>query len=114
MNKLIKIADVKYLGDYILSITFDDGCVKSFDFAEVSGFNGIAEALRDVDYFMQARIAPDQRRLSWNNGYDCCADWLRYFAKDVHDEWASVDETVGLLPRMKIAQQHQHRNMQYR
>jgi hypothetical protein len=106
MNPLIKIADVKYMREHILEITFDDGCIKQFDFAELLEFKGLEQALQDVTYFRQVHLSLDQRRISWNNGYDCCADWLRYFAKDIDNEWTGVAETVALPQRMQIAKQH--------
>jgi len=45
------------------------------------------------------------RAFGWDNGYDCCADWARYYAKDKNDEWKDIDENVDLKQRMKIAKQ---------
>jgi hypothetical protein len=105
MTKLIKIADIKYIQNYILEIMFDDGCIKRFDFAELFDFKGIQETLQPLENFRRVKISDNRRRIYWENDYDCCADWLRYFAKDVEHEWAGFDETVDLKQRMIIARQ---------
>ena len=38
-------------------------------------------------------------------GYDCCADWPRYFAPDRNQEWQDVADTVDLSQRMRIARE---------
>ena len=106
MQNFIRIADVKYIRNHIFEIVFDDGCIKQFDFAKLFDFKGIQGFFRDIGYFTRAKIADDRRRLYWDNEYDCCADWLRYFAKDVVDEWAGLDDAIDLQQRMKMAKQN--------
>ena len=105
MQNLIRISDVKHLQNSILEIAFDDGCIKQFDFAELFDFKGIQGVFKNMGYFTRVKISDDRRRIYWDNEYDCCADWLRYFAKDIVHEWDGVDETVDLKQRMKIAKQ---------
>jgi len=98
--KAITVLKINYLQNYILEIEFSDGCVKRFDFAELITFNGIAESLKDISFFKNIDITDDGRSFSWANGYDCCADWARYYAKDLDDEWKGTDETIGLKQRI--------------
>lgn len=103
--KLIKITKIRHINDFILELTFDDDCTKQFDFKQLIDFKGLAEPLKNVGYFKTAKILDEGRAFGWDNNYDCCADWARYFAKDLNDEWKDYDENVDLKQRMKIAKQ---------
>lgn len=103
--KLINIIKIIHLKDYILEVTFDDNCVKQFDFKHLINFKGITEILKDIEYFKTVKILNDCRSFGWDNNYDCCADWARYYAKDLNDEWKDFDESIDLKQRIKIAQQ---------
>lgn len=103
MVRLLNIDEVKYLQQHQLEIIFSDGCIKKFDFTQLLDFTGLEAALHDPVYFANVRISPNQRSLVWQNGYDCCADWLRYFAKDQENEWGEVDDTVDLRQRITLA-----------
>jgi len=102
--KLIKITNIRHVKDYILDVAFDDSCVKQFDFQQLVKFEGIAEPLKNVEYFKTVKILNDGRSFGWENNYDCCADWARYFATDLNNEWNEFDESVPLKQRMKIAE----------
>jgi hypothetical protein len=103
--KLINIIKIIHLKDYILEITFDDYCSKQFDFEQLIDFKGISKSLQNIEYFKTVKILDEGRAFGWDNGYDCCADWARYYAKDKNDEWKDIDENVDLKQRMKIAKQ---------
>jgi len=101
----IKINKISYIKDYILELEFSDGCIKQFDFLQLINFQGIAEQLKDIEYFKNARIIDNGRAFGWENGYDCCAYWSRYFAKDTQNEWIDFDDSIDLKQRIKITQQ---------
>lgn len=101
MTELIRISHVKHLQEHELEITFDDGCCKRYNFAGLFRFQGVQAMLRDAAYFARVQVSDDHRRLFWENGYDCCADWLRYFADDCEHEWAGIADAVGLKERMQ-------------
>jgi len=103
--KLIKIIKIEHSKDYIIEITFDDNCVKKFDFTQLVNFQGITEVLKNIEYFKTVKILNDGRSFGWDNNYDCCADWARYYAKDINDEWKDFDDSTELKQRIKIAQQ---------
>ena len=102
--KLITIIKISHIKDYILELQFSDGCIKQFDFSQLITFKGIAEQLINIDYFKNVDIINNGRAFSWENGYDCCADWARYFAMDVTNEWKDYDDNTNLKQRMKITQ----------
>jgi hypothetical protein len=101
---MIKIVELKYIGEHKLTITFSDGAVKSFNFDALLNYENWAEPLKDVEYFNQVKIYQDGRGIFWPNEYDCCPDWLRYFAKDELDEWAGYDDSFELSDRIKITE----------
>ncbi len=104
MNHL-KITQIHHLKDHILEISFDDNCIKQYDFSQLIEFKGIAELLQNIDYFKTVKIIDDGRAFGWDNGYDCCADWARYYAKDTENEWKDFDDSIDLKQRMKLSQQ---------
>lgn len=110
--KLIKIIKITHIKNYILEISFDDNCVKQFDFEKLIVFKGIAEQLKEIDYFKTVEIINDGRSFGWDNGYDCCADWVRYYANDINDEWKKVDENINLPQRIKIAQRNLEKHLE--
>jgi len=103
--KAISILQIRHVKDYILELSFDDNCTKQYDFLQLINFKGVAEPLKNVDYFKTVQIICNGRAFGWDNNYDCCADWARYFAKDLHDEWKNFDESVDLKQRIKFVQQ---------
>ncbi|MEI7505073.1 MAG: DUF2442 domain-containing protein [Paludibacter sp.] len=109
---MIKLLKIQYIKDYVLELLFDDGCIKQFDFSELIIFKGAAEPLKDIDFFKKVKIISDGRAFGWDNNYDCCVDWARYFAKDTQAEWEDFNDSTDLKHRMKIAKRtmQQHEN----
>jgi len=103
--KLIKIIKISHIKNYVLELTFDDNCVKQFDFKQLINFEGISEGLTNIEYFKTVEILNDGRAFGWDNNYDCCADWARYYAKDLNDEWKEFDDSIELKQRIIISQQ---------
>ena len=104
--KQILIVNIRHIKDYILELSFDDDCVKQFDFRQLITFKGISEPLKNINYFKTAGIINGGRSFGWDNGYDCCADWIRYFANDLQNEWKDIDDSFGLKQRIKLAKQN--------
>ena len=102
----ILIINIRHIKDYILEFSFDDECVKQYDFMQLINFKGISEPLKSIDYFKTAEIINGGRAFGWDNGYDCCADWIRYFAKDLQNEWKDFDDSFGLKQRIKLSKQN--------
>lgn len=74
MNKIIK---VKLLGDFLLSLTFNDGVTKEIDFRPLIG-EGISSKLLDTAYFNQVTI-DNGGGIEWPNGMDFCPNFLKEF-----------------------------------
>jgi hypothetical protein len=103
--KQILILKIRHVKDYILELTFDDNCIKQYDFSQIIDFKGISEPLKDIEYFKKVKIICEGRAFGWDNNYDCCADWARYYAPDLQNEWKDFDDDIGLKQRIKIAHQ---------
>ncbi|MBM2814295.1 MAG: hypothetical protein HW421_1057 [Ignavibacteria bacterium] len=78
---MIKINKIEPTSDYILKLTFSDGFEKYLDFEKLIDFKGMAEPLKNIDYFRDVRIINNGRSFGWENEYDCCADWARFYAE---------------------------------
>jgi len=74
---MYKIKNINYIESYILNITFEDDYSKVLDFSKLIDFKGIAEQLKNIDYFKKVKILRNGRSFGWDNDYDCCADWAR-------------------------------------
>lgn len=72
-----KIKNISYIESYVLNITFEDDYSKELDFSKLIDFKGIAEQLKNIDYFKKVKILRNGRSFGWDNDYDCCADWAR-------------------------------------
>jgi hypothetical protein len=75
---VLRVTDVQPLEGYRLRITFNDATVREVDFAEdlKRAPGGLAEPLRDPDYFRQVRVDEQLRTIVWPNGLDADPDVL--------------------------------------
>lgn len=69
------IKDVTYLGQYKLSLTFENGVSKTVDL-EPYLEGEIFEPLRDMEYFRTVRVNPDIDTIAWDNGADFAPEFL--------------------------------------
>jgi hypothetical protein len=76
---MIKILNIEHISDYILKLTFSDGTNKFLDFEKLIEFKGIEEPLKNIQYFKSVKIINNGRAFGWDNDYDCCSDWARYY-----------------------------------
>jgi hypothetical protein len=75
MAALPRVAQVEYLGDLRLGLTFTDGLVRELDFKDsLSG--RLFDQLRDPAYFSQVAIDPITGTVAWPNGIDFDPDVL--------------------------------------
>lgn len=67
MMKLIWITDAQIVKDYIMCLTFNDGCRKLYDFAPLlDGSNPAFLPLKDRSVFTDIRL--DGWTVTWMNG----------------------------------------------
>lgn len=64
--KLIWVTDAKYLKDYQIQLTFNDGTIKIFDGKDVVMSNPLFQVLRPLSIFRDFVL--DGWTISWANG----------------------------------------------
>lgn len=80
-HAVYRVTDFRYLGEYRLELTFDDGLKQTIDFNEVL-LGPMYGPLRDVNEFRKVGIDDVAHTLVWPNGADfdpeTLHDWPRY------------------------------------
>jgi hypothetical protein len=99
---MISITKIQYLGEHKLALTFSDGVTKSYNFDKLISYENWAKPLEEKHFFEQVKIYEDGRGIFWPNEYDCCPDWLRYYALDEKEEWIGYDDSFELKDRIKL------------
>lgn len=74
------IRDARYLKDYKIKLTFEDGTQKEVDL-EPYLEGEIFKPLRDVEYFKKIKVSPDIDTIYWDNGADLSPDFLYQIGK---------------------------------
>ncbi len=69
------VKDAKYLSEYKLLLTFEDGVLRQVDLAQ--HLDGeVFEPLRDISNFKSVHINAELDTIVWNNGADMSPDFL--------------------------------------
>jgi hypothetical protein len=69
------VKDVKYLSEYKLLLTFEDGSIREVDLApQLDG--GVFEPLKEINNFKSVHLNPELDTIVWNNGADMSPDFL--------------------------------------
>ena len=69
------VKDVKYLSEYKLRLTFEDGSSRQVDLAaHLDG--AVFEPLKELANFKTVRVNPDLDTIVWDNGADMSPDFL--------------------------------------
>ena len=69
------VKDVKYVSEYKLLLTFEDGAMKLVDM-EPHLDGEIFEPLKNIDYFKTVLVNPDIDTIVWENDADFSPDFL--------------------------------------
>lgn len=78
---MIHIQHITVIAPFHIHIRFDDGNEKSIDFQPfIRKDNALTAPLTDFDYFKTVKIYENGRGIYWDNDYDFCPDFLRYYA----------------------------------
>jgi len=78
----LHVEDVRYMGDYILRLTFSNGVVKDVDLqGELYGH--MFEPLKDKDLFQKVRVNSVRTTIEWPNGADFAPEFLYEIGKEV-------------------------------
>jgi hypothetical protein len=76
------VKDVRYVSEYKLLLTFEDGVVKLVDMKpHLEG--EIFEPLKNINYFKTVRVNPDIDTIVWENDADFSPDFLYKVGIDV-------------------------------
>lgn len=70
---ILKVINAVYVKDYILTLTFNNGEVRNFDFATVYN-EGICRKLQNLTYFKQFTLDPFS--VDWNNEIGFAPEFL--------------------------------------
>lgn len=74
---MLRVSKVKYLNDYSLRVTFNDGKTKTIDLENVVKNGGYYfKPLQDVDLFKNVCMDDMNYSISWPNGADLSPDTL--------------------------------------
>ena len=86
-----ELKSVSHAGDYRMELSFDDGLTAVVDFAQrVRERGGIWDALRDIEFFKQARVDPELHTIVWPNELDICPDLLYSMASGKPITWVET------------------------
>jgi hypothetical protein len=69
------VRDVKYVSEYKLLVTFEDGIEKLVDMKPYLE-GEIFKPLKVINYFKTVRVNPDINTIVWENGADVSPDFL--------------------------------------
>jgi hypothetical protein len=72
----LHVNKVKYLGDYKLQLTFNDGMVMGVDLQDEL-YGPVFEPLKNVQLFQQVSVNPETNTIEWPNGADFAPEFLR-------------------------------------
>lgn len=76
--QLIKVIDAKYIEDYKILFTFNDGKTKTIDFKDQL-WGEMFEPLKNIEYFRKFKLNPFT--IEWENGADFAPEFLYEFGE---------------------------------
>ncbi len=74
MWSLNDVVLVKYMGEYVYHIEFDDGAKGDIDFSKYLSWGGVFESFNDKNFFQSAYI--EGGTIAWPNGADIAPETL--------------------------------------
>jgi hypothetical protein len=69
------VKKARYLSEYKLRLTFDNGVIKEVDLAPYLR-GEIFKPLKNLAYFKTVKVNPDLDTITWENGADLSPDFL--------------------------------------
>ncbi len=92
----LHITNAKYLGDYKVEVTFNDGSSGVADLSDILQ-GPVFEALKDLSIFSQVSVDEKLETITWPNGADLAPEFLYFKAfkdnpelKDRFKKWGYV------------------------
>ncbi|MDP2645189.1 MAG: DUF2442 domain-containing protein [Desulfobacterales bacterium] len=77
-----EVTDIKYRGEYVYSIRFDDGVEGEVDFSEYFSKGPVFQRLKDKKVFSKAHV--EGGTIAWPNGTDVAPESLYEKILDAH------------------------------
>ena len=78
----LRVNNVKYLKDYQLRLTFNDGVVKEVDL-ERELYGEVFEPPKDKELFRQVAVNLETNTVEWTNGADFAPEFLYEVGEEV-------------------------------
>ena len=77
MKSMLHVIDAKYIGDYKISVVFDDGCRCIADFEGVvkSDHRPVVQQLSNLDLFKDFKVQANT--VVWGNGVDFAPEFIK-------------------------------------
>ncbi|MFZ4536515.1 DUF2442 domain-containing protein [Propionivibrio sp.] len=76
----LHIKEARYLGDYKVAVTFNDGKAGIADLAEALQGGGVFEALKDKSEFARLTVDAELETIAWPNGADLAPEFVYFQA----------------------------------
>ncbi len=70
------VVSARYLADYKIEVTFDNGRGGVVDFARYAERGGVFERFRDIEFFRKFRVNEELGVLTWENEVDIAPETL--------------------------------------
>lgn len=71
----LHVANVTYLDEYKLRLTFSDAVIKDVDLQDEL-YGEVFEPLKDPEFFKQVIVNPETNTIEWPNGADFAPEFL--------------------------------------
>lgn len=88
---MLEVTDIKYVSDYTLWLSFNDGSEGTVDLKE-SLWGPVFEPLKDLALFKQVFVSPVLHTVTWPNDADFAPEYLREKLTEQKDEQLMVAE----------------------
>lgn len=86
----LHVTSVKYLSEYKVRVTFDDGVTKDIDLSQEL-YGEVFEPLKDKSLFRQVTVNPETNTIEWPNGADFAPEFLYEIGQKVEPEDSPVE-----------------------
>lgn len=93
---MLHITEARYLHDYVVEVTFNNGRQGRADLAEILR-GPVFEPLKDKSMFSRLRVDPELQTIAWENGADLAPEYVYFQAFKTDPALASQFKAWGYL-----------------
>jgi hypothetical protein len=94
----LHITEAKYIEDYRVEVSFDNGCKGIVDLSDVLK-GTVFEPLRDKKRFSQLKIDPELETIAWPNGADLAPEYVFFRAFKDEPKYQDQFQAWGYVER---------------